>query len=306
MIALVDVATCAAVIGLVHLGTVSARARREAAKGHAGVPATVYEVAFLTGGSRRVATTVLCAMWEKRRISVEGDRVRVLLPTADDEVERALLGCFTSWDESLPEIRAALIRSAAVQAIGDRVAARGLLWRPELYRPWRRAAMLSRLLLFVLVPVAAITTEYWAIPVAVVGVFTGMFLSAPRGMVTNAGRSALIGLRRNKPFASHGLAALVAMSGTAAVPDAALRSQLSATVRTGAGTGTGGSSSTTWSAACGASGGGGSGSGSGGGSGGGSSCGGGSGCGGGGSSCGGGGGGGCGGGGGGCGGGGGG
>jgi uncharacterized protein (TIGR04222 family) len=285
-------------------------------------PQSVLEAAFLVGGPRRVVDTVISTMHEDGRVQViPHGRLQVLRPVADNDVEGAVLAaCGPEWQADLKEVRAAVMRSPAVQEIGDGLAAHGLLYRPDSIRLWRLAARAQRLTCF-LTCVALFGSVFvirqatgpgggpdvfTIVPVfigAMAAAFIGQML-APSGRLTTAGKSAVARLQRSNPWvpkrtAARGSAvpALVAIGGAEVLTPGPLRDELMASVAVaGAGQGFISSSSPSDSggaAWCGSSGGGGGcGASSCGGSGGsgGSSCGGSGGGGGGGSSCGGGGG----------------
>ncbi|MBI0299899.1 TIGR04222 domain-containing membrane protein [Streptomyces sp. PRKS01-29] len=122
-------------------GTVRAR-RREA-------PGPVYdrahdllEAAFLAGGPGRVADTVISVMYADGRLAIGGPGViSVRQPVARGPVEEELLRlCALSPHGGLHWLRRELMRSPAVQAIGDQLAGRGLMVRPDALRFWRGLA----------------------------------------------------------------------------------------------------------------------------------------------------------------------
>ncbi|MFE7135412.1 TIGR04222 domain-containing membrane protein [Streptomyces sp. NPDC057638] len=88
-----------------------------------------YEAAFLTGGPGRVADAAIAAMEADGRLEVgEPGIVAVRRAEATHPVERAVLHRLEVADSgSLNDLRYALRRSQAVQAIGDGLAARRLL-----------------------------------------------------------------------------------------------------------------------------------------------------------------------------------
>ncbi|MCQ8195392.1 TIGR04222 domain-containing membrane protein [Streptomyces rugosispiralis] len=304
------------------VGTVRAR-RKEA-------PGTVYarahdllEAAFLAGGPGRVADTVISAMYADGRLAI-GDPgvVSVRQPVAHGPVEEELLRlCAISPHGALKWLRRELMRTPAVQAIGDQLAGRGLMVRPDALRFWRGLARLQVGLCFagtfLGIAMAINITDSDELPLILKiapALFTGFLVggicaAAGKRRMTAAGQRALatyrresgVGLRRARSIgqpAAVPAAVVVALTGAAALADdPLLRAQLldaqkvPTTSGASADSGSWGSSGTSDSGGgswCGGGGGGGGGSGCGGSSCGGSSCGGGGG--GGGSGCGGGGG----------------
>jgi uncharacterized protein (TIGR04222 family) len=291
--------------------------RRSAPRATPGwTPQSVLEAAFLVGGPRRVVDTVISSMHEDERVQViPHGRLQVLRPVAADGVESAVLAaCGPEWQAELKEVRAAAMRSPAVQEIGDGLAAHGLLYRPDSIRHWRLAARVQRSTCYltcvamIVSPMAmSRSTVRWEPPnmFPAFMVFFGAMgalliggLLAPGGRLTKAGRDAVAQLRRSNPWAPKGTAAsgpavpaLVAIGGAEVLTPGPLRDELMASVAVaGAGQGffggSGSSSSSSSSSSdpggatwCGSSGGGGGGCGasscgSGSGGGGGSSCGG--------------------------------
>ncbi|MDT0305714.1 TIGR04222 domain-containing membrane protein [Streptomyces sp. DSM 44917] len=218
---------------------------------------TVHEAAFLAGGPARVADTVLCAMVEKDRILIDDRTVLVVTPVADDDMERAVLDLCGTWEARLPDIRAGLAASAPVQEVGDALAARGLLWRPEHHGPWRSAVLLTvvaapaALLLSLAVLLFSGAPAAMALAAGAVAAFVlGLALGPGRSRLTAPGRAALADLEADPRWAAAGLAGLVALGGTAALTDLVLREQF-ATAGVAAASGNA-AASTTWGAACGA------------------------------------------------------
>jgi uncharacterized protein (TIGR04222 family) len=278
-------------------------------------PQSVLEVAFLVGGPRRVVDTVISVMHEDERAQVVADqRLRVLRPVAANAVEREVIAaCSPGWEGDLGQVRAAVMRSPAVQEIGNGLAARGLLHAPDSSRHWRLAAKAQRwacvltCIGLVAVNVVADRSAGEFEPVGVISVFVAAVVAAmigrllaPRGRITAAGKGAVARLRRSNPWIREGaeasgpaVSALVAIGGPRLLAPGPLRDELVASASASRRRATDSSGTSYYVpgevAWCGSAGGGGSGCGAStcGGSGGGSSCGG---SGGGGSSCGGGGG----------------
>jgi uncharacterized protein (TIGR04222 family) len=231
-------------------------------------PQSVLEAAFLVGGPRRVVDTVISTMHEDERVRViPKARLQVLRPVAANGVESAVLAaCGPEWEADLKEVRAAVMRSPAVQEIGDGLAAHGLLYRPDSIRHWRLAARVQRRTCFftgfVLIGSTFITMgqatgrigdAFTIFPVffgAIVATIIGQML-APRGRLTEAGNSALAQLRQSNPWVPEGTAplgpavpALVAIGGAGVLTPGPLRDELMARVAVaGAGRGIGSGSS---------------------------------------------------------------
>ncbi|MGW7514924.1 TIGR04222 domain-containing membrane protein [Streptomyces sp. NPDC054796] len=209
-----------------------------------GGPGDLLEAAFLAGGPGRVADTVVCTMREDGRVAIDGaDRLHVVRPVSHAPVEGELLAlCGPEWSRPLGELRAALMRSASVQAVGDALAARGLLWRPEQRATWRIAGRVNVAAFFfaVLSFVAPLFlggggapsgTQFALPPVAMLSLAAGRALAPSRSRLTRAGRRALRALRRQNPWAyGHGGtatgASLLAVGGLLALPDTELRTRL--------------------------------------------------------------------------------
>jgi uncharacterized protein (TIGR04222 family) len=214
-------------------------------------PRSVLEAAFLVGGPRRVVDTVISTMHEDGRVQViPHGRLQVLRPVAANDVEGAVLAaCGPEWQAELKQVRAAAMRSPAVQEIGDGLAAHGLLYRPDSIRHWRLAARAHRLTClftcFAVFGSAFVTRQatgpgggpevFTIVPVfigAVVAAIIGQFL-APGGRLTTAGKGAVARLRRRNPWvpkrtAARGPAvpALVAIGGAEVLTPGPLRDEL--------------------------------------------------------------------------------
>ncbi|MGW1373826.1 TIGR04222 domain-containing membrane protein [Streptomyces sp. NPDC002446] len=309
---------------LLVLGTVVVRLRTPSARGADARAHEVWETAFLAGGPGRVVDAAVAGMHEDGLLTVGGPGVvTVRRATARDAVEAAVLGAvLRTPGGALATVRGEAMRSPAVQGIGDRLAARGLLRRPRLARGWRRwasAQMTVCGVLFFLGVLLAIVgaggddgpVVFTIAPVLFGGLVVGALCRTVfRQRITKAGSRALRAARTADSQGGAGgsqggaggswqpAALVVALGGTALIVDELLRQQLEEAQRATAAAAQGGGSSSSGGSSydsgggsgsegttwCGASDGG-----SGGGSGGGSSCGAGASCGGGssggGSSC---------------------
>ncbi|MET7901180.1 TIGR04222 domain-containing membrane protein [Streptomyces sp. NPDC005355] len=211
------------------------------------------EAAFLAGGPGRVADTVISGMYTDGRLAVGGPGVvSVRRPIAHHPVEDTLLRlCARSPHGALNWLRRELMRSAEVQAIGDRLAERGLMVRPDALGFWRGAAKAQIAACWVgaflsIVTSASDDSVPTGLPL-IFKIFPALFLGfvvgavcagAAKGRVTGAGKRALKACRRDggpgrrhAPSAAHhastAVAAAVALSGAAALTaDPLLRDQL--------------------------------------------------------------------------------
>ncbi|RST16540.1 TIGR04222 domain-containing membrane protein, partial [Streptomyces sp. WAC05374] len=99
---------------------------------------SLLELAFLAGGPGRVAGTVLVRMKREGRATVTADglvTVHADLAAAADDVERACVAAAgVSRQEHLRRLLARTATSQAVQAIGDRLEAEGLLIHRKVLR----------------------------------------------------------------------------------------------------------------------------------------------------------------------------
>ncbi|MEC3981566.1 TIGR04222 domain-containing membrane protein [Amycolatopsis sp. H20-H5] len=93
---------------------------------------TVYHVASLAGGPRRVAETVLAALLEREQIRLGTTGRLYLTPLfPPDPLGREAVGLFAGRDGvPVAELVAELALTPAVRAVRDDLAGRGLLTRP--------------------------------------------------------------------------------------------------------------------------------------------------------------------------------
>lgn len=209
----------------------------------------VHEAAFLAGGPARVVDAALAALHADGRIVVGGPGVlSVLRPAAQDPVERALFAELASAPYgALHTVRLRTMRSAAVQEIGDVLAARGLMAPPGSGPGLAAWGTAQAVLCAIGLPVSFVITVvefmgdtsdergipfvFLVFPVLVAGaVIGGLQASRARRRLTPAGLRALRSYRaaHSRPQTP---AELVALHGLRSVPDRGLRAQLTAAAR---------------------------------------------------------------------------
>ncbi|MFJ7999759.1 TIGR04222 domain-containing membrane protein [Streptomyces sp. NPDC096310] len=202
------------------------------------------EAAFLGGGPGRVVDAALAGMHADGRISVGGPGiVAVLRPVAHDPVERSVLDAHAAAPHGgLHGLRLAVMRGPEVQRVGDALAARGLLVRPERARPWKRWGTLQAVLCLLAVPVTFAVAflsafhddglgdgfeNFGLLPTLVAGAVVGRVCVSVAGRrVTKGGRRALRAFLAGQASAPSSVAGQVAARGLAGVPDPLLRQQL--------------------------------------------------------------------------------
>ncbi|MFD7325206.1 TIGR04222 domain-containing membrane protein [Streptomyces sp. NPDC059875] len=230
---------------LAGLGMTIARLRAARAD-RGGSVHDLAEAAFLLGGPPRVVDAALAALQADGRIGVGGPGIVVARPgaTPRDHVERAVLQELTAAPNgALHQLRLAVMRSPAVQEIGDGLAARGLMVAPEdrhAGKRWCLTVGLGSLVLLVVsialtVGVARDPFEvpfvFKVVPVLFAGVFGSLICGAYNaGRTTRAGRRAAAAYHQAHvyyPDAGH----QVGLRGLRAVPDPELRTQLIAAAR---------------------------------------------------------------------------
>lgn len=226
-------------------------AARRAGRGPGGPAHDLFEVAFLNGGPGRVVDTALAAMQADGRLVVGGPGiVAVQRPVAHDPVERAVLQEQTAAPSgALHTLRAATMRHAAVQEIGDGLASRGLLAAPGANRTRGRWGMAQGLLCLLGVPAAVAVTIHQFLaddygtasafpffpkvfPALLAGAVIGFVcVAGARSRVTKAGRGAASEYRTANASRTDP-AHLVATFGPRALPDPELRRHLLTASRT--------------------------------------------------------------------------
>ncbi|MGW0905521.1 TIGR04222 domain-containing membrane protein [Streptomyces sp. NPDC002853] len=207
------------------------------------------EAAFLGGGPGRVADAAIAAMHEDGRLVVAFPGV-VALRSA--EVRNPVEGAVLQAHEAAPSgalhwLRIGVMRSPAVQAIGDTLARRGLMVRPEALVRLRRRKIRHNALIFIgfflVIGVIAVedgdgpswdpvsTATILLIVAWVLGALVGLLGGrATRTRVTATGRTALAEYRAAGAL-SPGAAYRVAVEGLVGVLDPDLRAQLQAAHR---------------------------------------------------------------------------
>ncbi|MFF8773165.1 TIGR04222 domain-containing membrane protein [Kitasatospora sp. NPDC015120] len=223
----------------------ASRARQDAQrvphpKGLPGRGIPLLDAAFLSGGPGRVFDTALVRMHRAGHVVVS--RARLVTLTTDkpyDKVEREIVDAIgPTRSRDLGSLRTAVMRSPAVQAIGDELAGRGLLRNPV---KLRRARSAHRTIWLALLVSAAFTAAahllasdepgrerpaLW-IPLVLLGVGLVSLLSTrpPKGRITPAGRRQLGLVDDGKPWtprngarnADAALLGAIALGGLAAV-----------------------------------------------------------------------------------------
>ncbi|GAA0471213.1 MULTISPECIES: TIGR04222 domain-containing membrane protein [Streptomyces] len=212
----------------------------------------LWENAFLAGGPGRVADAAIAGMHGDGRLAIGGPgTVSARRPAVShDTVESAVLEALARTPGgSLARLRPTVMRSGAVQQIGDRLADRGLLRRPEAGRPWRQLARLqigACMGIFFLGIFQSVTgalddgaPQYpqnmpfvlKVTPAVFAGIFIGTLCrNAVRRRITKDGKRALKRFRTANKAAATGPAAMpalaVAIGGAALLTDRALREHL--------------------------------------------------------------------------------
>ncbi|MFF9915253.1 TIGR04222 domain-containing membrane protein [Streptomyces sp. NPDC013457] len=205
------------------------------------------EAAFLAGGPPRVVDMALATLHAEGLIGVGGPGLVVVLRPdlrARDHVGRAVLEQLAAAPSgALHELRLAVMRSPAVQEIGDGLAARGLMVAPDARRAGGRACLalgIGSLALLVtsIILTASADREAFEVPffvkvifVLFAGIVTALVCAAYNAnRATRGGRRASAEYHRDHVYdadAGH----QVALRGLRGVQDAELRTQLIAAAR---------------------------------------------------------------------------
>jgi uncharacterized protein (TIGR04222 family) len=226
-------------------------AARPAARATGAQVHDVYEAAFLAGGPARVVDAALVALHADGRLAVGWPGVlSVLRPAAHDPVERAVFTELASApDGALHTVRLRTMRNAAVQEVGDVLAARGLIVPPSPPAVARLATwgLVQAVVCVIGVPVSIVVTVvqhvgdpflepgtpfvFLVFPVLVAGaVIGGLQAGRVRRRLTPAGLRALSSYRAG--HARPGTPAeAVALRGLRGVPDPVLRTALTGAPR---------------------------------------------------------------------------
>ncbi|MFF7652676.1 TIGR04222 domain-containing membrane protein [Streptomyces sp. NPDC007983] len=124
------VAWCSAVVSCTRLclAAVAAAQPMDAGPEPEGRTLSLYEAAFLAGGPRRVADLALVSMSRERRLLLAHTGwVTVVDPDGRDDVERSAIAAIGPLGQSpVPPVRTALADADPVRALADRLVAAGL------------------------------------------------------------------------------------------------------------------------------------------------------------------------------------
>jgi uncharacterized protein (TIGR04222 family) len=209
----------------------------------------LYEAAFVSGGPARVVDAALAALHADGRLVIGGPGiVAVQNSVAHDLVERTVLARLAAAPTgSLRHVRLDAMRDPAVQEIGDGLAARGLMTVPGQYSALISWGITQGVVCLVAVPAAFVLTILTFVgagpfesgpplilmvaPALIPGIVIGFVMAGrARRRISTAGLHALRSYRAEHT-AAYAPALLVALNGLSAVPDAALRTQLTAAAR---------------------------------------------------------------------------
>jgi uncharacterized protein (TIGR04222 family) len=176
---------------------------RSAPRGAAERHPTVYELAYLAGGPRRVVDTALAVMGREDRASIATDGMveAVTVAPQNHPIEHAVAAAAESSGGTAPvnRIHMDVGRSAAMTELADRLTRQRLLLPPTANRLPRavRALLLMVTLAVLGVAIIALVTEaWWPAAVAVVGACWGVLVIARSrrplaNPLTDAGRRVL-------------------------------------------------------------------------------------------------------------------
>ncbi|MGA4838979.1 TIGR04222 domain-containing membrane protein [Streptomyces sp. G45] len=198
-----------------------------------------YEAAFLGGGPGRAVDAALTALHEDGRLAVADPGVVGVRPgaVARHPVEGAVLAAYAGAPSgALHWLRAAAMRAPAVQALGDGLAARGLLVPPAPLGVWRRRVFAYMLVCLAGLPLAGVlwatsdaeapVDPFLVALVMVPGVWAGILCSrVAADRTTRSGRLALR-LYRRRTRDESSAPREVAVRGLRGVRDTALRQRL--------------------------------------------------------------------------------
>ncbi|MFC8079542.1 TIGR04222 domain-containing membrane protein [Streptomyces sp. NPDC057307] len=234
LITLLQIAIPLSVVTLV-VGVITARSGRGATEVN-----DLMDVAFLGGGPGRVVETAIVAMHADGRLGIGGPGiVAVYSGVARNPVEYAVIEEHNRAPHgALHALRLAVMRSRAVQDVGDSLALRGLLVPVGRTRVWARWGVIQAIVCLATVPLSVFvlvdTTSpsvIPTIPLAFVGIFSGLICAAlARRRLTAAGVRARLKFRATYPNITapdH----QVALNGPNALDDTLLREQLTVATR---------------------------------------------------------------------------
>ncbi|MEV8017172.1 TIGR04222 domain-containing membrane protein [Streptomyces sp. NPDC086554] len=216
---------------------------------HHGAVFDPLEAAFLAGGPGRVADASIAALHEDGRLVVVGPGiVGIRSPEVRNPVEGAVLQAHAAAPSgALHWLRIGVMRSPAVQALGDTLAGRGLMVRPDALDRLRRwkirhnaLSVVGFFLVIVIVSVEDDNASSWdpvsASTIALIAAWVigsligGLCGNATRSRITARGRTALAEYRAASAYA-YGATYRVAVDGVNGVLDPVLRAQLQAAHR---------------------------------------------------------------------------
>ncbi|MFD4119611.1 TIGR04222 domain-containing membrane protein [Streptomyces niveus] len=195
------------------------------------------EVAFLGGGPGRVAETAIVAMHSDGRLGIGGPGVvAVYSNVAHNPVEQAVINEHALAPHgALHGLRLAVMRSHAVQQVGDSLAARGLLVPARKTRLWVRWGVIQAVLCLPVIPLSVIllldtgsASVIPNLPLAFFGIFSGLICAAiAKRRLTGAGIKARLAFRAANRYITTP-AHQIAVDGHMALDDTLLREQLTA------------------------------------------------------------------------------
>ncbi|MBP0449960.1 TIGR04222 domain-containing membrane protein [Kitasatospora sp. RG8] len=193
--------------------TKQAAQRVPQAKGLPGRGLPLLDTAFLSGGPGRVFDTAFVRMHQSGRVVVNRDGLVTLTGGRPyDSVEEAIIEALgPTGQRELAPLRRAVMRSAAVQKLGDGLAHRGLLRNPVLLRRAKVArrplwlallvVVLSTVLAYVLDNGEADRPALWIPAVLLIVGLASVIVSWPlKGRITPAGRRQLALMDTGKPW----------------------------------------------------------------------------------------------------------
>ncbi|MBO1415686.1 TIGR04222 domain-containing membrane protein [Streptomyces sp. FH025] len=197
-----------------HADRTTRRAKRVAnPRGLPGRGLSLLSAAFLSGGPGRVFDTALVRMHvAERAVISRSGLVTLTHDRPHDAVDQAIMDAVgPTRSRGVAALRADVMRSPAVQALGDDLADRGLMRHPDRLRTALRARRLLRLSLLP-VPVATVLAfllddghadrpALWApVVLLVFGLAALIATRPPKDRITPAGRRQLVLMDTGKPW----------------------------------------------------------------------------------------------------------